>query len=230
MAVKRVTTANINRWLKRIDRGTLKQSEVKKIMSLLEGRRKLANSRLSSLQKAGFLEIGMFGSQSGKTALSYARSISGKYNAKSFFKQKNIVDALEQGLYIEKFLMTEQSTVRGTKNRKQIISENYKKKFKALQNYSDDELSRFMDFMNESSMQDFLSFFADYREAVEMLGTIFQEESGEEFLNDVFEKIQEYMDASKNEDYLNITEGLTVREARDAIQKRYNSILERRRR
>lgn len=225
-----VTISAIRRWIRSVDKGRIRKSDITRIMNLLEGRRKIANNRLAALSKSGYLEAGIFGSQAGKTALAYARSISGRKTGKSFFKQKTLMDALQQGLYIERFLQSEQSTIKGTKKRMEIVMDNYRNKFPSLMDWKDKDLKEFIDFMNSSSMNDFLSFFAKYREAVEMLSTIFEEESGKQFLNDAFDQLSYFLEQEKKEDYWSIEGGLTVREARDLIQSRYKSILERRRR
>lgn len=222
-----VSVSAVRRWLKRLDKGTLTKREIAKITAALDVRRNLANSRIKNLEKAGFLRMGYYGSNAGKTALGYAREISGKYNAKSFYKQKNIVDALEQALYVEKFLNSPQSLVSKVRTRRKAISENYQKKFESLKKYSAKEMDEFMDLMNHQAMHDFLSFFANYREAVEMMGTIFQEEGGKEFLEKVFDELQWYLQEEEKAGYIGIEGGLNVREAREAIEKRYNSRLER---
>lgn len=220
----------INKYLREVDKGALSKTQVKRIMTVLESRRKLANSRLRRLSDAGLLRNGFVGSVSGKTALQYARSISGVYNAMSFFKPKDIVTALEQGLYIERFLESKSSFVKGAKTGYEIKKHNFVNKFDALKDYSDKELDEFMTFIDDSTVHDFFSFFANYKEAMEMLGVIFQEENGKKFLNEVFDEMRKYKKMQETMDYMDIKEGLNAREARDRIKARYNSIIERRRR
>lgn len=144
-------------------------------------------------------------------------------------KAANTDQLFATALEINAFLSDETSTLTGVAAYNKKRRETFRKRFPNAAKMPDDRLDDFLRLLHDESVADYFDFFANYDEEIEQMAAIMEQASGEEWLHEQFDLFAEYQEAAK-EGSTSTDVGLSARELRDSLRRKYSDKRGRKRR
>lgn len=219
---KPINPGQIRKWERDYLSGVMSKKQQRTVEKRLAAERARANRRLKRFASTG-KESRAESRARGRIQVRYGRG------RVTFGKGAGLSDLFASAYDINAFLADETSTLTGAKAYNKRKREEFKRKFPGVaDNMTDAQLDDFLRYLHDESLSDYFDYFYNYEEEIEKMGAIMEEANGNEWLQAQFEMFAEYEQAAKEEGSFT-DKGITARELREAINKRYEDIRGRKR-
>lgn len=219
---KPINPGQIRKWERDYLSGVMSPRQQKNVEKRLRVERDRANRRLKRFTERGKK------SRAESRARGKIHSRYGKERT-TFGKGSGLDDLFASAYDINAFLADETSTITGAKAYNLRKREEFKKKFPGVADkMTADELDDFLRYLHDESVSDYFDFFKNYEEEIEKMAAIFEEDSDMDWLESQFDAFAEYQKEAKKEGSFT-KKGITARELRDSINKRYKDVRRRKR-